>query len=333
MSAVTERDWFDVATGVLDRSIFADEDIYREELERIFARAWNFVCHESQVPEPGDFFTNWIGEDEVIAVRGRDGAVRVLLNTCPHRGNKVCRAELGNAKRFMCSYHGWALRPRRRARRHAEGGRLLPGQPRQAGLGDDGGGPGRELPRLRLRDARRHGAAARGLPGLGRAARHRLHGGAGRGGVPGRRAEEPRALQLETRRRQRPRLVPRRRLPRVFPARGAVRRGVPRAHGPDGAARRVRARHLGPGDHRTAVRGVRGAPRRGGAQRLVRRHGGPAPQGVGGGGPRSGRPPGPSGIRTSSRTSGSRRVRRSACVSRGDRSRPNSGGSPTRRRG
>ncbi len=107
MSSVTERDYFDVETGVLDRCIFADEDIYRQELERIFARAWNFVCHESQIPEPGDYFTNWIGEDEVVAVRGRDGVIRVLLNTCPHRGNKVCRAEIGNAKRFVCSYHGW----------------------------------------------------------------------------------------------------------------------------------------------------------------------------------------------------------------------------------
>ncbi len=107
MSAVMERDYYDAETGVLDRGIFADEEIYREELERIFARAWNFMCHESQIPEPGDFFTNWIGEDEVIVVRGRDGAVRVLLNTCPHRGNKVCRAEIGNAQRFMCSYHGW----------------------------------------------------------------------------------------------------------------------------------------------------------------------------------------------------------------------------------
>lgn len=107
MSAVMDRDLFDVETGVLDRRMFADEAIYREELEKIFARAWNFMCHESQIPEPGDFFTNWIGEDGVIVVRGRDGAIRVLLNTCPHRGNKVCRAEIGNTRRFMCAYHGW----------------------------------------------------------------------------------------------------------------------------------------------------------------------------------------------------------------------------------
>jgi 3-phenylpropionate/trans-cinnamate dioxygenase alpha subunit len=98
---------FDVETGELDRRIFSDEKIYQEELKKIFGRAWNFMCHQSQIPDPGDFFMNWIGEDEVIVVRGRDGNINVLLNTCSHRGNSVCRAELGTTKSFFCSYHGW----------------------------------------------------------------------------------------------------------------------------------------------------------------------------------------------------------------------------------
>jgi phenylpropionate dioxygenase-like ring-hydroxylating dioxygenase large terminal subunit len=99
--------WYDAERGLLDRRIFTDEAIYQQELERIFARAWNFMCHESQIPEPGSFFMNYIGEDEVIVVRGTDGAVNVLLNSCPHRGNTVCRAEQGQTNSFLCSYHGW----------------------------------------------------------------------------------------------------------------------------------------------------------------------------------------------------------------------------------
>ncbi|XOV87953.1 MAG: SRPBCC family protein [Pseudomonadota bacterium] len=98
---------FDPETGTLQRHIFTDEDIYQQELTRIFGRAWNFMCHESQIPEVGDFFMNWIGEDEVIVVRGRDRKINVLLNSCPHRGNTVCRAELGRTNSFFCSYHGW----------------------------------------------------------------------------------------------------------------------------------------------------------------------------------------------------------------------------------
>ena len=100
-------DWLDTETGLLDKNIFVDRDLYELELERVFARAWNFMCHESQIPEPGDFFVNHIGEDPVIVVRDTAGAVQVLLNTCSHRGNVLCRAEIGNVKSFHCTYHGW----------------------------------------------------------------------------------------------------------------------------------------------------------------------------------------------------------------------------------
>ncbi|MGE0625541.1 MAG: Rieske 2Fe-2S domain-containing protein [Pseudomonadales bacterium] len=101
------QDWVREGGASVDRRIFSDRAVYELELERIFARAWQFVCHESQLPEAGRFFTSYLGEDPVIAVRDRSGAVRVLLNTCPHRGNTVCRAEQGRAASFLCSYHGW----------------------------------------------------------------------------------------------------------------------------------------------------------------------------------------------------------------------------------
>ena len=98
---------FDPASGVIDRRAFSDEAIYRLELERIFARGWNFMCHESQLKRPGDYLVSWIGEDQVIVVRDEEGQINVLLNTCRHRGNALCRAERGRAKSFVCSYHGW----------------------------------------------------------------------------------------------------------------------------------------------------------------------------------------------------------------------------------
>ena len=97
----------DPETGTVDRRIFAEQDIYELELERIFARAWNFMAHDSQIPNPGDFFMTFIGEDRVIVVRDNDGNPQVLVNTCRHRGNAICRAEEGHATSFMCTYHGW----------------------------------------------------------------------------------------------------------------------------------------------------------------------------------------------------------------------------------
>jgi phenylpropionate dioxygenase-like ring-hydroxylating dioxygenase large terminal subunit len=48
-----------------------------------------------------------MGEEPVILWRDLAGRVRAYLNLCRHRGNRVCRADRGNAKLFTCSYHGW----------------------------------------------------------------------------------------------------------------------------------------------------------------------------------------------------------------------------------
>jgi len=95
--------------GEIDRRIFSDEDIFEQEMELIFGRAWQFLCHESQIPKAGDFFETPVGRDNVLTVRQKDGSIKSLLNTCTHRGNAVCRAEEGNTKAFMCTYHGWSF--------------------------------------------------------------------------------------------------------------------------------------------------------------------------------------------------------------------------------
>lgn len=95
--------------GAIDRRIFWDPHIYERELERIFARAWLFVAHESQIAEPGAFLTTYMGEDSVIVARADGGSINVFLNSCPHRGNRVCFADSGKGRAFTCNYHGWAF--------------------------------------------------------------------------------------------------------------------------------------------------------------------------------------------------------------------------------
>ena len=94
-------------TGKLDRSIFVDEDVYQEELEKIFGRAWQMIGHTSLIPNPNDFFHTYMGEDPVILTRDNKGNLHAMLNMCRHRGNRIIRADDGNAKNFMCTYHGW----------------------------------------------------------------------------------------------------------------------------------------------------------------------------------------------------------------------------------
>src|SRR5438874_1795131 len=96
--------------GLISRRIFIEPEIYEQELERIFARCWLYLCHDSQIPQPGDFLTTYMGEDPVLVVRAGDGRVRAFLNVCRHRGNRLCRADAGNAASFTCAYHGWTYR-------------------------------------------------------------------------------------------------------------------------------------------------------------------------------------------------------------------------------
>jgi phenylpropionate dioxygenase-like ring-hydroxylating dioxygenase large terminal subunit len=96
--------------GLLPAQVFNDPKVHQLELERIFARAWVFVGHESEVPQPGDYCLRYIGEDTFIFVRDEDGQIQVLFDGCRHRGVQVCRAERGNASHFRCSYHGWTYR-------------------------------------------------------------------------------------------------------------------------------------------------------------------------------------------------------------------------------
>jgi len=103
---LVRRDTNEVALRVM-----TDEELYRLELDRLFAKTWLLLGHESEIPEPGDFIVRDMAEDNVIVTRDRDGKIHVSLNVCSHRGMRVCLGEAGNKMVHQCIYHGWAFRP------------------------------------------------------------------------------------------------------------------------------------------------------------------------------------------------------------------------------
>jgi p-cumate 2,3-dioxygenase subunit alpha len=85
------------------------EDVWTRERERIFNRCWLYIGHDSEIAEPGDFVRRKVAGRPLMFVRGRDGVVRALYNSCTHRGARVCRQDSGNAKSFQCFYHAWTF--------------------------------------------------------------------------------------------------------------------------------------------------------------------------------------------------------------------------------
>lgn len=104
----------DQAAGLfrVNRRAFTDPECLADERRRVFDKCWIYVGHESEVPHAGDYRARTAAGRPMILVRGDDKIVRVLLNTCTHRGTMVCRQKFGNAKTFQCPYHAWTYNSR-----------------------------------------------------------------------------------------------------------------------------------------------------------------------------------------------------------------------------
>ena len=91
----------------VDRSIYTDPDLFELEMERIFESTWQFLCHESQVETPGDYFWNHIGRQPVLVWRQNDGTLKGFINACMHRAAVLTPFKQANAKTLTCRFHGW----------------------------------------------------------------------------------------------------------------------------------------------------------------------------------------------------------------------------------
>jgi len=97
-----------VREGAVHRDVYINPELFDLEMERLWQSAWTYVGHDSQVPNAGDFYTANVARQPLLMLRGSDGAVRILLNRCAHKGSKIVGANSGNCGKLLrCSYHGW----------------------------------------------------------------------------------------------------------------------------------------------------------------------------------------------------------------------------------
>jgi choline monooxygenase len=113
MSSTVTIDGLDVSAPppgrLLPPGAFTSPEVFKVEMERIFARSWVHVADLPELRTPGDYVTAMIGQSPVVIVRGHDGAVRGFLNVCPHRGATVAEGRGNCGRQLRCPYHAWSF--------------------------------------------------------------------------------------------------------------------------------------------------------------------------------------------------------------------------------
>ena len=119
MSAIVEQ-IAEAASRPLSRAItlppraYTDEGHFAREADAILRAEWICIAHVSQLPAAGDYVAVDLLDEPLVALRGRDGLVRVLSRVCPHRAADILPVSMdvpreGHLNSLVCPYHRWAF--------------------------------------------------------------------------------------------------------------------------------------------------------------------------------------------------------------------------------
>ena len=97
-------------TRTLPGKYYHSQEIYQEEIEKIFYKFWMFACRAEEIPLVGDFKVIQIEDESLILVRDKSNEIKAHFNVCRHRGTQLCTEKSGNfkSKSIQCPYHAWA---------------------------------------------------------------------------------------------------------------------------------------------------------------------------------------------------------------------------------
>ena len=92
----------------LPARLYGCPDAWARERTAVFGRAWLFLGHEAEAADPGDWIAADVAGHRLLAVRGKDGALRAFHNVCRHRAGPLVQGAAGHCEgELVCAYHGW----------------------------------------------------------------------------------------------------------------------------------------------------------------------------------------------------------------------------------
>ncbi|MEU7876688.1 aromatic ring-hydroxylating oxygenase subunit alpha [Microbispora bryophytorum] len=91
------------------------------DVQAVFARTWQWVCHVERLSSPGSYVSATVAGMPIAIVRDRDGALRAFYNVCKHRAHELLTGS-GTTRAIVCPYHAWTygLDGRLKAARRAD---------------------------------------------------------------------------------------------------------------------------------------------------------------------------------------------------------------------
>ncbi|MEH6443514.1 MAG: aromatic ring-hydroxylating dioxygenase subunit alpha [Oceanospirillaceae bacterium] len=91
----------------LTQPFYTNDSIYQAELAAIFYKEWLFAANECELPDIGDYITLTVADTSIIILRAEEHTINAFINSCRHRGSRLCQQESGNTHQLVCPYHQW----------------------------------------------------------------------------------------------------------------------------------------------------------------------------------------------------------------------------------
>jgi len=93
----------------LEGKFYTSESCFKDTLEKVFARNWQFITDDSNLKEnrnvfPFQFLGNLLPEPLVLI--NNEGHINCFSNVCTHRGNTLINEPCTIKKNITCGYHG-----------------------------------------------------------------------------------------------------------------------------------------------------------------------------------------------------------------------------------